>query len=66
MGPTTPEGKARCAQARTVHGWETREGRIERDQAMQRLRELEEIGHALGMIYGGKMPGRKPKIRRKN
>jgi hypothetical protein len=59
-GPRTAEGKARCVEAKTIHGWETRQGRIERGLAMQRLRELEEIGHALGMIRGDRIPGRKP------
>jgi len=59
-GPKTAEGKARCKVAKTVHGWETREGRIERGEAMQRLRQLEEIGHALGFMSGTRMPGKKP------
>lgn len=58
-GPKTAEGKARCAQAKTVHGWETRQGRKERVQAMKRLRELEELGHVLRLISGSKIPGRK-------
>ena len=59
-GPKTTEGKARCAEAKTVHGWETRQGRIERGEAMKRLRKLEEIGHALGFMSGTRIPGRKP------
>lgn len=49
-GPKTAEGKARCAEARTVQGWETQQGRIERVKAMRRLRQLEEIGHVLGFV----------------
>jgi hypothetical protein len=60
-GPKTAEGKARCAEAKTVHGWETRKGRIERGEAMRRLRHLEAIGHMLGFIEGTQMPGRKPR-----
>ena len=60
-GPKTAEGKARCAEAKTVHGWETRQGRIERGEAMKRLRHLEAIGHMLGFIEGAQMPGRKPR-----
>ncbi len=59
-GPKTAEGKARCAEAKTVHGRETRQGRATRGEAMQRLRELEEMGHALGFISGARIPGRKP------
>ena len=59
-GPRTPEGRQRCAAAKTIHGFETRQVRIERSLGMQRLRELEEIGHALGLISGARMPGRKP------
>lgn len=59
-GPKTAEGKARCAEARTVHGWETRQGRIERGEAMVRLRQLEEVGHKLGFVVGARIPGRKP------
>lgn len=60
-GPKTAEGKARCAEAKTVHGWETRKGRIERGEAMRRLRHLEAIGHMMGFIEGTQMPGRKPR-----
>ena len=59
-GPKTEQGKARCAEAKTVHGWETRQGRAARGEAMHRLRELEEIGHALGLMSGARIPGRKP------
>lgn len=59
-GPKTAEGKARCKVAKTVHGWETREGRIERGESMKRLRQLEEIGHALGFISGARIQGKKP------
>ncbi len=60
-GPRTAEGKALCAEAKTVHGWETRQGRNERSKAMERLRQLENIGHTLGLLSGGRIPGRKPK-----
>jgi hypothetical protein len=49
-GPKTTEGKARCTEAKTVHGWETRQGRIARGEAMKRLRQLEEIGHSHRLI----------------
>lgn len=60
-GPKTAEGKARCSEAKTVHGRETRKARAARGEAMQRLRELEEIGHALGLISGARIPGKKPR-----
>lgn len=44
------------------HGRETRQGRIDRVNAMKRLRLLEELGHILGFIEGGRMPGRKPQL----
>jgi hypothetical protein len=59
-GPRTNAGKQKCAEAKTVHGQETRQGRIDRVVAMRRLRELEEIGHALGFMTGARIPGKKP------
>ena len=59
-GPKTPEGRQRCAAARTTHGLETREARTERAEAMRRLRALEDLGHALGIMHGSRMPGKKP------
>ena len=59
-GPKTPEGRQRCAEAKTIHGNETRKARTERAQAMRRLRALEDLGHALGIMQGARTPGRKP------
>ena len=59
-GPKTPEGRKRCAEARTKTGNETRKARIERAEAMRRLRALEDLGHALGLMHGARTPGRKP------
>ena len=59
-GPKTPEGRKRCAEAKLVHGRETRDARTERAIAMRRLRALEDLGHALGIMHGPRMPGRKP------
>ena len=61
MGPKTSVGRQRCAAAKTIHGFETRQVRTERALAMQRLRELEEIGHAWGLLRGARTPGRKPR-----
>lgn len=59
-GPKTPEGHALCAAAKTVHGFETRALRAERAEGMRRLRDLEELGHRLGIMTGPRTPGRKP------
>ncbi len=59
-GPRTPEGRQRCAAAKTIHGFETRQARTERALGMRRLRELEDLGHLLGILRGSRTPGRKP------
>ena len=59
-GPKTLEGRQRCAEAKTIHGNETRKARTERALAMRRLRALEDLGHALGLMEGARTPGRKP------
>jgi hypothetical protein len=59
-GPRTPEGRQRCAAAKTIHGFETRQARTERALGMRRLRELEGLGHLLGIMSGLKTSGRKP------
>lgn len=59
-GPKTTEGRARCAAAKTVHGMESRAARAELAAGMRRLRDLEEVGHAIGLMSGPKTPGRKP------
>ena len=58
-GPKTPEGRQRCAEARTKTGTETRKARTERAEAMRRLRVLENLGHALGVMQGARTPGKK-------
>lgn len=37
-GPTTAEGRARCAAAKTKHGRETRAARAQRRELMQAIR----------------------------
>ena len=59
-GPKTPEGRQRCAKAKTKTGTETRKARTERALAMRRLRALEDLGHTLGMMNGPRTPGRRP------
>ena len=39
-GPKTPEGRKRCAAAKTIHG---REGRVTRQRRSEKLKELREI-----------------------
>ena len=58
-GPRTDEGRQRCADAKTIHGNETRKARTERAEGMRRLRTLEELGYALGIMTGPRTPGRK-------
>ena len=60
-GPKTQQGRQRCAKAKTIHGNETRKARIERAAAMRRLRALEDLGYALGIMSGPRTPGRKPR-----
>jgi len=59
-GPKTEAGRQRCAQAKTIHGRETREARNERSLASGRLAVLEEIGRKLGFMKGTRTLGRKP------
>jgi hypothetical protein len=59
-GPKTEAGRQRCAEAKTIHGRETREVRTERSLASARLAVLEEVGFALGFMSGGRTRGRKP------
>lgn len=58
-GPKTPEGRARCAAAKTVHGFESRNLRAQRTEGMRRLHDLEELCHQLGIMAGRHTPGRK-------
>ena len=62
-GPITKQGRQRCAEAKTIHGNETRKARTERAEGMRRLRILEELGYALGMMSGPKSPGRKSNLK---
>jgi len=49
-GPKSDAGKKRCAAAKTVHGWETREKRIKRSEKLRELRQLEKLMHNIGML----------------
>ena len=59
-GPKTEAGRQRCAQAKTIHGRETREARNERSLASARLAVLEQAGHELGFMGGTRTRGIKP------
>jgi len=58
-GPKTEQGRQRCAEAKTIHGNETRKARTERAEGMRRLRALEDLGYALGIMNGPRTCGRK-------
>jgi hypothetical protein len=62
-GPKTDEGKQRCAEAKTIHGRETRKARTERSVTLGKLAELEAVGRVGGVIAGPKASGRPPKPR---
>ena len=57
-GPRTPEGRARCAAAKTIHGHDTRQARRELSEGLTHIAALEDLARALGMIEGPKSPGR--------
>jgi hypothetical protein len=59
-GPKTSEGRLRCAAAKTIHGCETREARIERSIGSARFAVLESIGFAIGLLKGTRTRGRRP------
>ena len=59
-GPKTQAGRQRCADARTVHGNETRQARTDRSLASARLAVLEEVGHKMGFMSGSRTRGPKP------
>ena len=62
-GPKTPEGREKCAQAKTVHGRETRAIREERSVEIGELQELECLGRHTGLISGAKTRGPKAKLK---
>ncbi len=59
-GPKTEAGRQRCAQAKTIHGRETREARTERSLASARLAVLEAVGFSIGLMSGSRSRGVKP------
>ena len=59
-GPRTEAGRQRIADAKTIHGRETRAIRAQRSADLGYIRTLEEAGRALGMFGEAKTRGRKP------
>jgi len=59
-GPKTEIGRQRCAEAKTIHGRETRKARTDRSLGSARLAVLEFVGFKLGIITGTRMRGRRP------
>ena len=60
-GPKTEAGRQRCAEAKTIHGRETREARTERSLASARLAILEAVGFSIGLMSGTRSRGAKSK-----
>jgi len=56
-GPKTEAGRQRCAEAKTIHGRETRKARTERSLASARLAVLEAVGFGIGLIKGPRTRG---------
>ena len=59
-GANTEAGRQRCAEAKTIHGRETRKTRSERSIASARLAVLEAAGFSIGLLKGTKTRGRRP------
>jgi ribosomal protein S4 len=62
-GPRTEQGRAKCAEARTIHGNSTREKRKQNAVSATRLLLLRALGNRLG-LFGPKptgWAGRRPK-----
>ncbi len=60
-GPKTEAGRKRCAEAKSIHGRETREARTERSLASARLAILEAVGFSIGLMSGTRSRGAKSK-----
>ena len=63
-GPQSAEGRKRCAQAKTVHGRETRAIRQLRSLISYQLRCKEEEMFNGGYLFGPRTRGRKPALYR--
>lgn len=49
-GPRTPEGRQRCAEAKTIHGRETRAIRSKRAVKLKELRQIDSWMKANGLM----------------
>ena len=49
-GPVTEQGRKRCAEAKTINGWETREKRRVRATKLRELRYLERLMKLRGLL----------------
>lgn len=49
-GPKTAQGRQRCAEAKTIHGTDTRAIRARRSAFVRELRILTELGEAIGLF----------------
>jgi hypothetical protein len=63
-GPKTEQGRQRCAEAKTIHGFETRQARAEQSAELVKLALLEELGRRIGLITGPRFRGRRPGYRK--
>jgi len=59
-GPRTEAGRQRCAEAKTIHGRETRDTRTERSLGSARLAVLEAAGFSIALMSGSRTRGRPP------
>jgi hypothetical protein len=62
-GPKTAQGRERCAEARTIHGKDTRAKRTERSKKSAEFHQIVALGNALNLFHGEvKLRGRPPKL----
>jgi hypothetical protein len=62
-GPKIEQGRQRCAEAKTIHGEETRAKRAERSRKSAELHQLVDLGNAYGLFNARvALRGRKPKL----
>ncbi len=60
-GPTTPEGRQRCAEAKTIDGRQTRAKRAQNAAATAKLNYLRDLGDLVGLFNAStRWPGRRP------
>ena len=63
-GPKTEQGRQRCAEAKIIHGNETRAKRAERSRKSAELHQLVNLGNAIGLFSGkAALRGRPPNKR---